>query len=100
MPVVTTSCPNVTEGTSQIIQVDGRSILLCRTGGTLHAMDAMCPHQRLSLEGARIRKGALLCPHHGARFDIATGKSLSPLTPKPLNLIPVRESSAEIELEL
>lgn len=55
-------------------------------------MAGQCPHQNLSLEGARTVGGAVLCPHHGARFDLETGTSRSPgLTARMLAIYPVRE---------
>lgn len=100
MATITLACPDLADGASQIVDAEGRRILLCRSSGELKAIGGLCPHQRLSLEGARIRKGALLCPHHGARFDLATGKSLSPLTPKPLEMFPVREVDGKVEIDL
>ena len=63
-------------------------------------MDEMCPHQMLSLEGGRVRGTFIMCPHHGARFNLEDGKSLSPLTPNPLKLFPVREVDGDLEIDL
>jgi nitrite reductase/ring-hydroxylating ferredoxin subunit len=52
----------------------GTTVVLCRVGGELHALDARCPH-----EGGRIADGPLhegrlaLCPLHNYLFDPRTG---------------------------
>lgn len=57
---------------------DGKQVVLCRVGGTLHALDALCPHN----EGGRIQPGPLVqgkyavCPLHGYRFDPTDGKAV------------------------
>lgn len=37
------------------------------------AFVAACSHKDLALVPLRLKKGALVCPHHGARFDPRTG---------------------------
>jgi 3-phenylpropionate/trans-cinnamate dioxygenase ferredoxin subunit len=60
------------------VAIEGRAVMLCRSGGELYALDDLCPHS-----GARLALGSLAgrivaCPLHGARFDLATGACLSP----------------------
>jgi len=81
--------PSVIEGTGKLAEghsrkIDigdplagtGRTIVLCRVGGVLYALDALCPH-----EGGRISDGPLvegrlaMCPLHNYQFDPRTGKS-------------------------
>jgi nitrite reductase/ring-hydroxylating ferredoxin subunit len=42
--------------------------------GQLVAHAAACPHWGAELAGARIEGGALVCPWHGYRFDLASGR--------------------------
>lgn len=89
---------DIPEAGSTLIEVDGKRLLLCRHGEEIRAIDETCPHQDLSLEGARIRRGSLFCPHHGARFSLEDGKSLSPMTDCPLTFYPVTMSGDEVEI--
>jgi nitrite reductase/ring-hydroxylating ferredoxin subunit len=34
-----------------------------------------CSHREEKLTGGRIRRGQIMCPVHGARFDLRTGAS-------------------------
>lgn len=83
-----------------MVDVKGQRVLLCRSAEGIHAMDEICPHQRLSMEGARVRGGFIMCPHHGARFNLADGRTLSPLTPNNLRLYGTRIDGDELEILL
>ena len=55
-----------------------RYIALFRVGGGVRAYENVCPHQGRNLsfgpsEFLFTGEGQLVCPHHGACFEIATG---------------------------
>jgi len=54
----------------------GWSVLVVRTHEGLRAVNDRCTHQAALLSGGRVRRGAILCPLHGARFDAASGRCL------------------------
>lgn len=56
------------------VEVGGRSILLCRSGGDIHAVDEICPHEERSMRYGVIRRGRIVCPHHQYKFDLDTGR--------------------------
>lgn len=58
------------------VQINGWHVLVARTEGGLFAVNDSCTHQAALLSGGKIRRGAIMCPLHGARFDLATGKCL------------------------
>lgn len=88
------------EGTATVLEVAGRRALVCRHGEGVRAMEEICPHQSLSLDGARVRRGSLFCPHHGARFSLDDGRSLSPMTDRPLAFYPATVCGEEVEIAL
>lgn len=100
MTKVTVPLPAVDVGRSAIVEVGGQRVLLCRAANGLHAMRELCPHQTLSMEGARVRHNSVMCPHHGARFSLEDGRSLSPLTQNGLHLLPCLEQGETLEIEL
>jgi NAD(P)H-dependent nitrite reductase small subunit len=65
-------------GASLAVRVGDLSIALFNVGGSLYAIDNICPHA-----GAPLARGALggpdgavvTCPLHGWRFDVRTGRS-------------------------
>lgn len=91
---------DVPEKGTHVVELDGRKILLCRSAAGVHAMDEVCPHQALSLDGGRVRGASIICPHHGARFSLEDGRSMSPLTPRGLTLYPAEVIGDEVEITL
>lgn len=72
--------------TGKEVSVDGpqgrQCIALFRTGETIRAFLNVCPHMGRSLSFAPDEflieaSGELVCPHHGACFDLATGACVS-----------------------
>ena len=54
---------------SKAIDIDGTSILICRTNSGIFAVENQCTHQQSALEGGIIKGPFLFCPRHAARFD-------------------------------
>ncbi len=56
------------------VEVGGRSMLLCKSGGEVYAVDEMCPHKYESMAYGVIFQGRITCPHHQYAFDLETGR--------------------------
>ena len=65
----------VPEGEARGFEVEGREIILCREGGEIYALEGMCTHQGLPIDGGEIRGGEVTCEWHGARFDVCSGRA-------------------------
>ena len=76
-----------------------RIVALFNVGGTLHALDGICPHQ-----GGPLGKGALAgcivtCPWHGFQFDVTTGQhQTSQSLHQPT--FPVKVESGEVWVDI
>jgi nitrite reductase/ring-hydroxylating ferredoxin subunit len=53
-------------------------IVVCRAGGVLYALDDRCSHADTPLSEGRVRGLAIICPLHGASFDLRNGAHLGP----------------------
>jgi 3-phenylpropionate/trans-cinnamate dioxygenase ferredoxin component len=53
-------------------------VVVCRVGGQLFALDDNCSHREAKLSEGRLRGGLLVCPLHGAQFDVASGAPQGP----------------------
>ena len=77
---------------------DGVEVILCRVGGTLQALDALCPH-----EGGRIAEGPLaegkyaVCPLHSYWFAPDSGECTN-ATCKKAKTYRVREVGEDCEI--
>jgi 3-phenylpropionate/trans-cinnamate dioxygenase ferredoxin subunit len=84
----------------QCISVDGKQIALIFHRNTFYALDNACPHKFASLCAGDLQGDRIICPWHGAGFNIATGESFSPLAPKGLNSYPVTVRNQSVFISL
>lgn len=68
----------------------GTPIVLCKIGDDFHAVSNQCTHAQATFEGGRLRRYRLICPLHGAMFDVRSGKPNGQLARAPLRVFPVR----------
>lgn len=87
----------VPSGTVKVVDVAGRSILLCHDD-RIYAVENRCSHAEQPLECGRMRWGWIACPTHGARFDLATGEPLNGPAVEPIDTFPVRVVGNTIEV--
>ncbi len=64
----------IAEGSAIGIIVHEWPVMLARSDGKLLATIDRCTHAASELSTGRIRRGAVMCPLHGARFELATGR--------------------------
>lgn len=86
------------DGIATACQVEGTSLVLCRSGDSVYAFEARCSHAFQPLEGARIRGETLMCPHHGARFDLRTGKNVAAPAVRGIVSYKVRQTGEKIDV--
>lgn len=63
----------------QCIEKDGHSLVLIYQSEQFYLLDNLCPHKAAALCEGELDGDVIECPWHKARFDIKTGKGLSPL---------------------
>lgn len=79
------------------IELGGWSVLIVRTEDGYRAVNDRCTHQAAMLSPGKVRRGAIMCPLHGARFEVATGRCVGGAYPD-LRLFPVRTRDKAIEV--
>jgi len=92
-----TAADEVPDGSATGLIVNGWPVLLARSEGKYLATIDRCPHAASELSTGRIRRGAVMCPLHGARFELATGKCIGGPY-KPLMLFETRIIDDWIEI--
>lgn len=68
------------------VEVDGRSLLVCRSGAGTFVIENRCSHQLAKLEGGKVKGPHIFCPLHGVRFDLRDGSPTGTLTKTPINV--------------
>ena len=91
---------DVPPGTKKAADVDGKSILICHTGGNFYAVSNICSHANEKLECGRLGKSWISCPLHGARFELATGRAMNPPAVRPIAKFEVRLVEDWIEVQV
>ena len=88
------------EGTMQTCTVGGHEIVLCRTKEGVFALDNICTHAYARLNEGRLRGTRLICPLHGASFDVRDGRVLGAPATRPLATHPARISGDRVEISV
>lgn len=80
--------------------VEGRALVLCRQGDAVHALDDLCTHAEARMSEGRLRGTRLICPLHGAAFDVRDGRVLSGPATRGLHTHPVRVVAGRVEVAI
>ena len=94
------SLDEVPAGKTLTVMIEGNEILLCHTSEGLFAVDNMCTHAAARLCEGRLRGQRILCPMHGAAFDVRSGEALSRPASVPLRSYPIKLVGDEIHLSI
>jgi 3-phenylpropionate/trans-cinnamate dioxygenase ferredoxin subunit len=89
------------EGSSKIVAVGEREICVYNLSGELYAIEDRCSHDDGPLcEGDfDPEDGVVVCPRHGSRFDIRTGRPLTLPAVVPVETFPVRVDDGIVKLD-
>jgi 3-phenylpropionate/trans-cinnamate dioxygenase ferredoxin subunit len=60
-----------------VFEVEGRFIVLIHLDGKFYALDDACTHDGGPLGDGVLEGYQIVCPRHGARFDVRTGQALA-----------------------
>lgn len=81
------------------MKVEGRSLLLTRTGSTVVCFHNACSHLGLPLDSGPIEQGILTCPDHGFRYRLETGACLT-VPAMPLQQYPVQVQDGRVFIQV
>jgi nitrite reductase/ring-hydroxylating ferredoxin subunit len=79
--------------------IAGWHVILVREGEVLFAFNDRCPHQGATLSPGKLRRGAIICPLHGARFKVDTGECIGEAY-LPLRVFAVRVEDGAVLVAL
>jgi 3-phenylpropionate/trans-cinnamate dioxygenase ferredoxin component len=82
------------------VEIDELPIVIFNIGGGLFAIADVCSHDNGSVGEGEVEDFQVICPRHGARFDIRTGKVLTLPAVVDIPAYPIRIVNGEIEVGL
>jgi len=68
---------NIGRDSYAILETDEYVIAVFNVDGELLAIEDVCTHDGAELTGGPVHGCEIICPRHGARFCLRTGKALS-----------------------
>ena len=97
---VVTTLQALPPGTGKAFTVASKRLALFNVDGRIFAIDDVCPHDGAPLAEGEIDGTTVICPWHGAEFDITCGKVLCPPAVEDVKSYPVFLNGDSIEVEV
>ena len=87
-------------GATRSATIDEIEVLFCNVDGTLYAIEDVCTHDGAPLDAGELEGACIVCPRHGARFDVRTGEALTLPAILPVITFPVRVDGEDAIVEV
>jgi 3-phenylpropionate/trans-cinnamate dioxygenase ferredoxin subunit len=89
---------DLSEGERLFVQIDDLEIVLFNIAGTYYAIGDICSHDDGPLGEGDVEGHEVICPRHGARFDLVTGKANTLPAVVDIPAYPVQLIEGKIEI--
>lgn len=86
------------DGATTGVVVEGRQVLLHRSGADVHAIDDLCSHAGALLSRGPVVDCVVTCPLHESRFDVRDGRIVRGPAHHPQPVLPTRVRNGWIEV--
>jgi len=97
-------CPldDLPAGTARIVRDGWLAIGVYNLGGDLYAIEDRCSHDDGPLAEGELDadEGVAVCPRHGARIDVRSGRALSLPAVESVQTFPVRVENGLVVIDL
>lgn len=91
---------DVPPGERLLVEIDGEPLVVFNIAGQFFAIADLCSHDNGPLGDGDLDGDEIVCPRHGARFDVHSGKALSLPAVEAIPAYPVRVVDGQIEVGL
>ena len=86
-------------GDKKIVDVDGMLVVIINLEGRFFAIEDVCTHDGGPLGEGELDGDQIICPRHGARFDVRTGAALAMPAFEPVPTYEVRVEDGDVLVE-
>lgn len=81
------------------LELGDTDVVVIRQGGAFYALPDRCTHARFPLHDGELLEGKIQCAHHGATFDLETGRPTLPAI-KKIQLFTVEVVDGRVQVTL
>lgn len=85
-------------GERLFVEIDGKPIVIFNIAGQYFAIGDVCTHDDGPLGDGDLEDYHIVCPRHGAEFDVRTGKAMSMPAVVDIPAYPVKVQDGQIWL--
>jgi len=85
-------------GSHVVVDVDDVMVAVFNVDGEYYAIEDMCTHDGGELTGGEVQGEEVICPRHGARFNIRTGAVTAPPAYEDVYAFPVRVHDGKVQV--
>lgn len=85
-------------GERLFVDIDTFNIVLFNIAGRHFAIGDVCSHDDGPLGDGELEETQVVCPRHGARFEVSNGKALTLPAVRDIPAFPVRVQGGRIEI--
>lgn len=85
-------------GGYKVVDVEDVLIAVFNIDGEFYAIEDVCTHDGGTLTGGKVCDHEVVCPRHGARFDVRTGEVTAPPAYEPVYKFPLRVEDGVVQV--
>jgi 3-phenylpropionate/trans-cinnamate dioxygenase ferredoxin subunit len=87
---------DIPEGKMKTFEIEQTRFIIAHTTAGFFAVADECSHDAGPIGQGRIRGNEVVCPRHGARFDLKTGAPTAPPAVAPIDSYRVKLENGEL----
>lgn len=88
----------IAPGEFKVVDLDALRVAVFNVGGEFYAIEDRCSHDDGELTGGVVEGCEVMCPRHGAKFDLRTGEALTAPAYEPVETFPVRVEGGVVQV--
>jgi len=85
-------------GSRRVVDVDGVAVAVFNLDGDYCAIEDTCTHDGGELASGELQGEEIVCPRHGARFNLRSGAVTAPPAYSAVATFPVRVTAGWVEV--
>ena len=87
---------DIPEGTLKGFEVDHQKLVVAHTAAGFYAVEDECSHDFAPISDGHLAGNDIVCPRHGARFDLETGDVTAPPAVAPIETLELKIDGDDI----